>query len=148
MRQGSRSSLVAKGLSGERGSMAVIAILGMALLLVITVAFVALAQLETKIGVNHAQEVQATQAGEAGARRVYREIADGTETGAQWVAKSQPVRTGTLAGGSYSVTVVNSSTASNVAVQSTGTSGGARSVVTLLVSPTSYPQHAVDLGGY
>src|SRR5439155_8177876 len=75
-------------LLGERGSMAVIAILGMALLLVITVAFVALAQLETKIGVNHAQEVQATQAAEAGARRVYRAIADGSDTGATWVTNT------------------------------------------------------------
>ena len=60
--------LGARGLGGEQGSATMIAAAGLVLLLVITVSFVSLAQVETKIGVNHAQEVRALQAAEAGAR--------------------------------------------------------------------------------
>jgi len=61
----------ADGLRGQRGTVTMLAVAGMALLLVITVSFVSVAQVETKIGVNHVQDVRAMQAAEGGARRAF-----------------------------------------------------------------------------
>ena len=139
----------ADGLRGQRGTVTMLAVVGMALLLVITVSFVSLAQVETKIGVNHVQGVRAMQAAEAGAQRVFREIANSRKTASYWLSQPRPFLVGValVSGGSdqYTVSVFDNSanaggpdTDNLVAVQSTGRSGGASWTVTLLVQPSAF----------
>ena len=130
---------------GERGSATMLAAVGMVLLLTVVASFVALAQVESKIGVNHVQEVRAIQAAEAGARRVLAEISNGGETASDWLAKARPYLTNVAVDSTgtatYTVSVADNSanaggpdTDNLVAIESVGTSGGA--------SRTAYPSPA------
>src|SRR5437867_4567790 len=138
------------GLRSERGSAAMLAAVGMALLLVITLSFVSLAQLEMKIGVNRVQEVRATQAAEAGARRLFREMANSWSTASYWLSQPRPYYSGeTLTprgrDTTYTVSVLDNSANPNgpdtdhlVVIQSTGMSAGASRTVLLLVQPSEF----------
>lgn len=142
----------------ERGAAAMIAAIGMVFLAVVALSFVSLAQLETKIGVNHAQEVRAVQAAEAGARRVFREIYDGGGSGTSWLTKTQPIHNDVAvdASGSarYTIRVIdnndgdgnlNADADNLVIIESTGRAGtpGAEHRVALIVNPSGGATDAV-----
>jgi hypothetical protein len=115
---------------------------------IVAVSAMQLGQFETRIGVNHSNEVRAVQAAEAGARLVFRQFANSSQTTQQWLDMAQPIHNlvpihaaGTAR---YTVSIVDNNDDGNPATDSDGVvmirsegasgAGGSRVAVGLLVS--------------